>query len=174
MLTRIVIRRMTLEDISRVHEIDKASFSLPWPERSFKFEVTENQASRPWVAEIVSEEQPPIVVGMVVVWLILDEAHIGTFAIDPEYRQRGLGQKLLAAALLDAEKSGAKISLLEVRRSNLAAQKLYEKFGFITTTVRSHYYRDNNEDALLMNLDPIDPPRLQCLFDQVGAQGTLA
>ena len=60
-----LIRRMTLEDIPAVHEIDMLSFSLPWPERSFRFEVTENPVSRGWVAEVAGQ-----IAAMLVLWFI--------------------------------------------------------------------------------------------------------
>ena len=62
----VLIRPMKLEDISQVHEIDVQSFSLPWPERSFRYELTENQTSRLWVAEVGdpgSRAAPPGVPG---------------------------------------------------------------------------------------------------------------
>lgn len=157
---------MVLEDIDRIREIDVASFTLPWPERSFRFEIVENEASRLWVAEVQEGIKPPVIVAMIVLWLIVDEAHIGTFAVHPDFRRKGIGQKLLAAALIEAEKAGIKTCFLEVRRSNTAAQELYEKFGFQVVSVRNHYYRDNNEDALLMTLHPVDPLYLHELLDQ--------
>ena len=96
------------------------------------------------------------VVGMVVTWIILDEAHIGTIATHPLYRRRGVAEALLRRALHDATLHGAQKAFLEVRRSNLAAQGLYRKFGFEIAGVRPHYYKDNQEDALLMNLDSLE------------------
>jgi ribosomal-protein-alanine N-acetyltransferase len=160
MTALVRVRAMALNDIDRVAEIDRTSFTLPWPERSFKFEITENEASRPWVVEIRHEQQT-VIAGMLVIWMILDEAHIGTIAVHPQYRGSGLGQYLLASALVQAAQDGARISFLEVRRSNAAAQKMYEKFGYQLTSVRARYYRDNNEDALLMTLDPLETDRLQ-------------
>ncbi len=152
-------------DIPRVHEIDTASFTLPWPERSFRFEILENSASRLWVAEIEIDGQDKKIVGILVLWLIIDEAHIGTFAIDPAYRRLKIGQNLLAQALLGALHQGAVLSFLEVRRSNIAAQKLYEQFGYQVTSVRNGYYRDNGEDALLMTLEKLDEQHLKTLLN---------
>lgn len=152
---RITVRAMTQKDIERVHQIDVASFSLPWPERSYWFELEENQASRLYVAEVERESGDPLVVGMVVMWIILDEAHIGTFVVDTDYRREGIGRRLLAESLLQAYNSGVRRCYLEVRRSNMAAQALYQSFGFQVTSVRGRYYSDNSEDALLMTLDPI-------------------
>jgi ribosomal-protein-alanine N-acetyltransferase len=151
----IYIRKMTVQDIPAVVELDQKSFSLPWPERSFRFELTDNPASRCWVAEWDGK-----LVGMIVVWLIVDEAHVATLATHPEYRRRGIGKHLLAHALRHMIQDGARGSFLEVRESNLAAQEMYRKFGYEATGRRRHFYRDNDEDAILMNLDSLDPERL--------------
>src|SRR4030042_2095223 len=74
-------RPMILEDIPRVHEIDQLSFSLPWPEKSFRFELTENPTTIALGVAIVPINPAGLVIGMSVVWLIVDEAHIATIAI---------------------------------------------------------------------------------------------
>lgn len=157
------IRAMELDDVPRVREIDIASFSLPWSERSYRFEVQGNPASHCYVAELSQGEGQAVIAGMIVVWHILDEAHVGTIAIDQPYRRLGLGRRLLAEALLDADNHGIQVSYLEVRRSNIAAQALYEQFGFKIAGVRPHYYKDNGEDAFLMTLAPIQPTLLEQL-----------
>ncbi len=154
---------MTLDDLQQVHEIDVLSFSLPWTERSFRFELTGNPSSRVWVAELPGQNGRPVLAGMIVVWLILDEAHIGTFAVHPDQRRKGVGRRLLAESLLGAQAEGAKTALLEVRRGNLGAQALYHRFGFEVVGVRPRYYRDNNEDALLLTLSKLEPERLKKL-----------
>jgi ribosomal-protein-alanine N-acetyltransferase len=150
------IRKMTVDDISAVLDLDQKSFSLPWPERSFRFELTDNPAARCWVAELDGK-----VVAMIVVWLIVDEAHVATLATHPEYRRQGIGRRLLAYALRQMMQDGARSSFLEVRASNLAAQEMYQKFGYEATGRRRHYYRDNDEDAILMNLSSLNAERLR-------------
>lgn len=145
------IRRMTLDDIPQVVAIDQASFSLPWPERSFRFEVTDNPASRTWVAESDGK-----ITGMIVVWLLVDEAHIATIATHPGYRRQGIASRLLIHALHELKAEGALTSVLEVRASNTAAQEMYRKFGFVESGRRHHYYRDNDEDAILMTLHTLE------------------
>jgi ribosomal-protein-alanine N-acetyltransferase len=76
---------MILEDIPRVHQIDQLSFSLPWPEKSFTYELTQNPSAQVLVAEFIHPEAGVVIVGMSVVWLIVDEAHIATIAIHPEF-----------------------------------------------------------------------------------------
>ena len=146
-----LIRRMTLEDVPAVHEIDMLSFSLPWPERSFRFELTENPVSRGWVAEVEDR-----IAAMLVLWFIIDEAHVATIAVHPDFRRQGIGEQILLCALRSAQAEGARRAFLEVRAGNVAAQAMYKKYGFEIAGVRPGYYRDNNEDALLMNLEKFD------------------
>ena len=148
---------MVVKDVPRVREIDVLSFSMPWSERSYRFELLENTHSVDWVAEINRPGSDPEVVGMTVLWVIMDEAHIATLAVHPEYRGLEIGKGLLARALLAAYQRGARLAYLEVRRSNLVAQALYQQFGFTIVGERKRYYLDNNEDALLMTLDELRP-----------------
>jgi ribosomal-protein-alanine N-acetyltransferase len=147
----VKIRRMTLADVAAVSAIDQMSFTLPWPERSFRYEVSENPTARCWVAEVDGQ-----IAGMLVLWFIVDEAHIATIATHPNLRRKGIGEQLLRHALLAVRDEGAKRAFLEVRVSNLAAQALYRKYGFVVDGIRPRYYKDNNEDALLMSLDHFD------------------
>lgn len=146
----VVIRKMRMEDIEQVIAIDRVSFSLPWPERSFRFELTDNPASRCWVAEVDGK-----IAGMIVVWLIVDEVHVATIATHPDFRRQGIAKNLLSYALQHLSTEGAQSSFLEVRASNLAAQEMYRKFGYEESGVRRRYYRDNDEDAILMTLSGI-------------------
>jgi ribosomal-protein-alanine N-acetyltransferase len=146
-----LIRRMKLEDVPAVHVIDMLSFSLPWSERSFRFELTENPVSRGWVAEVDGQ-----VVAMLVLWFIVDEAHIATIAVHPDFRRQGIGEEILLQSLRAARDEGARRAFLEVRASNTAAQAMYRKYGFTIAGTRPRYYRDNNEDAFLMDLENFD------------------
>jgi len=150
----LVIRKMTIDDVLVVVELDKMSFSLPWPERSFRFELTDNPASRCWVAEVDGR-----IVGMIVVWLLIEEAHVATLATHPDFRRQGIAKKLLAHALQYLSNEGAQSSFLEVRASNSAAQEMYGKFGYKESGRRRHYYKDNDEDAILMKLESLKVER---------------
>ena len=152
---KLTIRKMTLEDVPSVIDLDQKSFSLPWPERSFRFELSANPASRCWVAELDGK-----IVGMIVVWLIIDEAHVATLATHPDFRRRGIGTKLLSHALRLMMDEGALSSFLEVRENNFSAQEMYRKIGYEASGRRPHYYKDNDEDAILMNLDSLKAERL--------------
>jgi len=141
-----------MSDIPAVAAIDQASFSLPWPEGSYRYEVASNQAARCFVAEDGNGE----IAAMIVSWMIVDELHIATIATRPDCRRTGIGSRLLKEALSDATTCGARSVFLEVRESNLAAQEMYYKFGFKITGRRPRYYRDNGEDAVLMTLEPLE------------------
>ena len=147
---------MKMEDIPRVQEIDHLSFALPWPEKSYRFELNENPASLALVAEYSPNESESAIVGMSVVWIIVDEAHIATIAIHPDFRGLGFGKSLLAETLRRSIKRGAHLATLEVRAGNFLAQQMYRKFGFTIVGQRLHYYHDNNEDAVLMTVDNLD------------------
>jgi ribosomal-protein-alanine N-acetyltransferase len=148
----ISLRRMVEEDVPQVVALDVLSFSLPWSRRSFQYEVTENANARSWVAEVLQEENNRLV-GMLVLWIILDEAHIATLAVHPEFRRKGIASRILQTALNSAYRDGARKSFLEVRIGNQAALHMYQKFGFEVVGRRVRYYHDNNEDALLLTLE---------------------
>ena len=99
----LLIRRMTLEDVPAVHEIDMLSFSLPWPERSFRFEMTGNPVTRGWVAEVDGR-----IAALLVLWFIVDEAHIATIATHPDFRRQGIGEQVLLHALRAVHVEGAR------------------------------------------------------------------
>lgn len=153
----ISIRRMRLDDLEQVHEIDRVSFALPWPANSFKYEMEKNPSSLLWVAEATRTDGSRCVAGSIVVWMVLDEAHIATIAVLPGYRGRGISRELMAAGLLDALDHGAVSATLEVRAGNRVAIGLYEKFKFVEAGIRPRYYRDNNEDALILTVADTGP-----------------
>lgn len=154
---------MESADLVKVQDLDQRSFTLPWPASSFKFELDHNEVSRCWVVEVLTEDGDTILAGMAVIWMIIDEVHIATFAVHPDYRRMRIAQRLLAFILIDAYHAGATRSFLEVRRGNLAARTLYERFGYVETGIRKNYYKDNGEDAVMMELEKIDPLKLESL-----------
>jgi ribosomal-protein-alanine N-acetyltransferase len=144
----VVIEDMTLDDVDGVQEVERASFPVPWPTNAFKHELTQNKNAR----YVVARERDRIV-GYAGLWLMVDEAHITTFAVLPEHRRRRIGERMLQRLFDVADELGAEWLTLEVRVSNLGAQRLYEKYGFRRAGVRRRYYSDNNEDALIMWTD---------------------
>ncbi|MGB7537437.1 MAG: ribosomal protein S18-alanine N-acetyltransferase [Anaerolineales bacterium] len=148
-----LVREMQPEDIPAVMEIDRDAFPNPWPENTYRYELRKNPASH---LLVIQTREPPQVVGAGGYWLIVDEAHISTFAIHPAWRHRGVGKVLLAALLRQAASLGAASAMLEVRAGNAAAQALYAGFGFLAVGLRKGYYKNNGEDAVLMTAERID------------------
>lgn len=163
-----VVEPMTLADLGEVHEIERASFSSPWSERAYRYEIVENRNStmlvvrpapqlfgRPagWLQRLTQPRRGPVL-GYAGFWLLVDDAHVATIAVHPDWRGRGLGELLLASLLKRAMALGARRSTLEVRVSNQTAQALYHKYGFFIVERRRRYYSDNNEDAYLMSTPP--------------------
>ena len=83
-------------------------------------------------------------------WEVVDECHITNVTVSPDTRRKGVGQFLLEGIIEQARRQGAVRATLEVRVSNMAAVRLYEKFGFVSVAMRRKYYPDNGEDALVM------------------------
>ncbi|MEW6623665.1 MAG: ribosomal protein S18-alanine N-acetyltransferase [Bacillota bacterium] len=139
------IRPMTIEDIEHVVQIERLSFTSPWSRLAFEAEVYNNKFAHYYVAQGNGG-----VVGYAGMWIIFDEAHITNIAVHPEFRGLKYGKRLTAELMIQAVKLGAKRITLEVRVSNVIAQKLYESMGFASVGIRKKYYTDNNEDALIM------------------------
>lgn len=146
------VRRMTLEDLDDVTAIEAATFPTPWSRESFRQELERNVAARYLVA--VKNER---VIGYAGAWIILDESHITNIAIAEAERGHGYGRLLTAALMQYLSNLGAAYATLEVRRSNLRAQNLYESLGFVRLGVRKQYYEDNREDAFIMVCDHMPP-----------------
>jgi ribosomal-protein-alanine N-acetyltransferase len=109
------------------------------------------------------------VVGYGGCWLIAGEAHISTIAVHPDYRGKGLGELLLIGMLQRALNLGGEYSVLEVRVSNEPAQALYRKHEYVIVGRRTGYYRDNGEDAYLMEVRPLDEGYQQRLTERTLA-----
>lgn len=144
------IRRMELPDIQFVLEIDQASFPNPWSKNTYEYEINQNKNSRPWVAS-VKENNGEKILAFAVFWIVLDEVHVGTFAVHPNYRNFRIGTRFFGKLLSISKREGMARALLEVRETNHFAIKLYESFGFQIDGIRKKYYRDNGENAILMS-----------------------
>jgi [ribosomal protein S18]-alanine N-acetyltransferase len=158
----ITLAKMEVADIPEVVEIDRLSFALPWSESSYRHELTQNDASHFVVALSPAPPRPKLIarllgqptgrriIGYGGFWFVIDEVHINTLAVHPRWRGQGIGERLLTALLTEALELGAVEATLEVRAGNTVAQNLYRKYNFEVVGRRKHYYRDNQEDALLM------------------------
>jgi len=143
------LRGMSFKDLDQVVALEKMIFPSPWSKQAFINELVLNTFAQTWVA--VNRQNR--VVLYLIAWHILDELHIANIAVSPEYRRQGLAQWTLTVLLQEAQKRGIKVAYLEVRVSNKAAIQLYKKFGFKVVGLREKYYKEENEDALLMSLD---------------------
>lgn len=155
-MTTPVVQPMTLDDIPDVHEIERLSFPVPWPSNAFRQELETNRLARYLVVRAGAR-----VVAYGGLWLMVDEAHVTTFAVSPGWRRRGIGSLLLLGLIDVAEAMHAHVLTLEVRLGNTAARALYARFGFRPVGIRPRYYSDNGEDALIMTTDPIDDPSMR-------------
>jgi ribosomal-protein-alanine N-acetyltransferase len=136
---------MREEDLDVVAEIEKASFPTPWSREIYREELTENNFAHYYVIE---NDQG--VVGFIGAWIIFDEIQVTNFAVLPSERTRGYGHMLFQYLINKALLKGGRLMSLEVRESNIAAQKLYQSFGLKKAGIRKRYYTDNNEDAIVM------------------------
>lgn len=139
-------RVATLEDIAGIYAIEESSFSKPW-----SLESMSNDLSNPIATYLVVEEDHEIR-GYVGVWNVMSEGQITNVAVAASHREKGVGSKLIKALVDYAKENQLVLLLLEVRSSNIAAQKLYSKFGFEQLAVRKGYYSHPKEDALIMGL----------------------
>lgn len=185
------VEPMRLRDLRQVHAIDALSFSNPWPQGAYRYELSNNQRAHYYVAREAAAPSPfpepdtraaeirdddgllarlrgdrrkepsDPVLGYAGFWKLGGEVHISTIAVHPDHRRRGLGELLLLHMLDRAVERGSEFVTLEVRESNRIAQRLYEKYGFRTVGRRDRYYTDNHEDALLMTLSDLASPHSQ-------------
>ncbi len=167
----LILTPMTLADVEFVAEIERRSFSAPWSAGTFRHELEHNGRSVYWVlrsAQPQSETHLPPILAYGGYWLLDHEAHIMTIATHPEWHRHQLGEWLLLEMLARALASGIQQATLEVRAGNHAAIALYTKLGFVQVGLRKRYYRDNNEDALLLTLFKLDSePVWQPLYQRL-------
>src|SRR5699024_5156658 len=128
-----------------VIEVEKASFTTSWTADIFYQEITENKYAHYYVLELDGK-----IVGYAGAWIVYEDAQITNIAIRPEYRGKKLGEKLFQFMMQLAMNEGAVRLSLEVRISNIVAQRMYRKFGLVPAGIRKSYYTDNNEDAIVM------------------------
>jgi ribosomal-protein-alanine N-acetyltransferase len=152
---RVVVEPMRADDVPAVHEIERLSFSTPWPAYAFEQELKGNRLARYIVARAGER-----LVGFAGMWLMVDEAHVTTFGVHPDWRRQGIGRQLLLNLIELSVTIGARRMTLEVRASNHPAQALYQAFGFEVAGRRTRYYTDDGEDALVMTTPPLAEARM--------------
>ena len=146
MIKEVSIREATERDANEIARIELLSFRTPWSEEMILSEMRE-----PLSTFFVAVFQDNVI-GYYGFLHILDELHILNVAVDPTFRQKGIGNKLIAHLVEKARALSARAVTLEVRESNLPAIRLYERFGFVSAGVRPHYYTDK-ENALIYWLE---------------------
>ena len=185
------IEPMRVRDIPEIIDIERDSFSMTWPANSYKRELEQNRMARyvvirydpgpgePQFTRRIRDPRPfPLsllpnpferggepddapIVGYGGLWLMVDEGHVTSIAVRPEFRGRGLGQLLMLALFDIAVQKDARWVTLEVRVSNTGAQNLYKKLGFREAGIRPRYYTDNNEDAVIMWSEELRTPEFK-------------
>jgi ribosomal-protein-alanine N-acetyltransferase len=156
---------MQARDLPAVQAIERASFRTPWPPHAYRSELETNRLAHYLVARAGDE-----LVAYGGMWLMIDEAHITTFAVHPRWRRRRIGERLLLALLDVARDRHAREATLEVRLSNLAARRLYEKYGFRPVGLRPNYYSDDREDALIMTTEPLDGSPMRARIERLRTE----
>lgn len=135
---------MTADDVKQVAAMEKICFTVPWSEKSF-YEEMQNKLAVYFVAADKDK-----CIGYAGFWNVSGEGGITNVAVLPDYRRMGVGNMLIRAMIKEAAALQLKLLTLEVRKSNTAAQRLYEKYGFENIGERKRYYSDNGEDAFIM------------------------
>ena len=144
--TFVVERASSDEDLDAVAALEAASFINPWTRAMLARELSQNELARVYVLRLGEER----VAAFCACWVIVGELHINTIAVRADLRRRGLATALMQYVLADAQREGASRATLEVRRSNEAAQRLYETLGFRLAGVRPGYYTQPDEEALIL------------------------
>jgi ribosomal-protein-alanine N-acetyltransferase len=174
---------MQVDDLDQIMQIEEEAFPTPWPLSAYRHELTQNDLSTYLALKLRPESQAEVhrgpqdagrlrqtsnvkrqtsnvkcqtILAYGGFWLLVDEAHISTIATRQDWRGRGLGEMMLVALLDVAILRGAAEATLEVRVSNAVAQGLYRKYAFAVVGRRKKYYRDRNEDALIMTTPRLD------------------
>ncbi len=140
------------DDIEAILAVEHASFTNPWTREMYQAELQKDGVAYFFLAR----DRDRRVIGFCAFWRVLDELHINNLAVLPEQRRSGVGSALLARVLAEAPALGTRCLYLEVRQSNDAARRLYERFGFTVTGTRRAYYSQPDEDAIVLTRDRLD------------------
>jgi ribosomal-protein-alanine N-acetyltransferase len=158
---QIYITDMKVEDIDDVVQIESEAYGEHhWAKSSFYDEMNNNLAK--YYCAKNSDNKTIAYAGT---WNIIDEGHITTIAVKPEYKRKHIGEALIVKILENCYASKIKYLTLEVRESNIPAIKLYEKYGFKSLGTRKGYYQDNNENALIMWTENIFYDKFKSLYE---------
>jgi len=142
--TAVDIRRLQMQDLSAIEEIERRSYPTPWSRSMFAGEL-----AKP-ASVCLGAFEGERLAGYMIISRYVDAWHVMNIAVDPEFRRRGIATALLERLFELTEDESRRGYTLEVRVSNEAAIKLYERLGFRSRGIRRGYYTDNREDALIM------------------------
>ena len=157
-VTALIVEIMTEKDLPEVHEIESLVFPQPWSMDAFRQEI------RSVLGRYLVVRLDERVVGYVGIMLVEDEGHITTLAVHPDYQRQGIGTRMLEEVINMALRARVTYITLEVRVSNNAARRLYQRYGFRDVGVRKGYYTDTGEDALVMVSPDLDGPEFRRHF----------
>lgn len=142
------------DDLDQVCALEAESFTNPWTREMLEGELRHSDVARVYALRLAEGT----IAAFCTCWIVFDELHVNTIAVSPSRRRQGLGMRLMLHVLTAAAREGATRATLEVRRSNTAALRLYERLGFRVTAVRPHYYTKPEEDALILWRDGLEAP----------------
>lgn len=159
----VKIRKMTAEDVPAAAALERICFSEPWSENVYLQTLANENA-----LYLLAENEDGELAGICGLLDILGEGDISNVAVAEPFRRQKVAERMMAELLRQGRERGITAFTLEVRASNEAAIRLYEKFGFICEGRRKRFYREPEEDALILwyRIGEIDD---RCLF--VGNRG---
>jgi [ribosomal protein S18]-alanine N-acetyltransferase len=152
-VTTIELRRLMLDDLGEIEEIERRSYPTPWSRSMFAGELA--KPSSICLGAFEADDEDGALVGYLIVSRYVDAWHVMNVAVDPEQRGRGVATMLLERLFELTADDARRGYTLEVRVTNGKAIELYERLGFRSRGLRRAYYTDNREDALIMWKDPV-------------------
>ena len=141
-----ITRSSSPGDLAEVAALQRRSFTHGWGAEAIQWELENTNVARIYVARTAAGD----LVAYCACWIVFDELHINSLAVDERVRRQGIARRLLDQVVRDAIAEGARMATLEVRQSNAAARALYEGLGFRIEGVRRNYYQDPREDGLIL------------------------
>jgi ribosomal-protein-alanine N-acetyltransferase len=151
---RITVTDMRAADVPEVMDLEQRCYSLPWSANAYLTEI-----GNPNAQYLVARTESGMLIGYGGVWVVMDEMHITTLAVEPAMRGKRIGERMLIRLLQEGMKRGALRATLEVRQRNEVAHKLYLKYGFKDVAIRKRYYSDNRENAIIMWAEEVTASR---------------
>ncbi|ULA67574.1 MAG: Ribosomal-protein-S18p-alanine acetyltransferase [Nitrospira sp.] len=163
----VIIEPATSGVLDEVLAIEQACFSAPWTRKMLAAELSGNQFAHFLVAKCPDPLSGSLAVaGYFCFWIVFEEVRLMNLAVLAPFRRQGVATKLVCTALQTGMDRGATRAMLEVRVSNHEAQTLYHRLGFRQTARRARYYDNPEEDAVLMEMAPL---QVSVLCRQPGA-----